>query len=178
MLMDYLKKSDPKRGIVYLHTGKQFREFITGETYTQKISKELYERGGLFPEFLAINMWSDFFVKEVKPDSHVIIDGSPRKINEATIFDTAGKFYGWEKPHILLLNVSREWATERLLSRGRKQDDSASSIQSRQDWYDSDVSKVVAFYRESPDCQFHEINGEQTIEKVHEEILRKIGFAS
>lgn len=176
LLMDFLKAKDPKRDIVYLQTGKQFREFIVGDTYTQKVSKELYERGGLFPEFLAINMWSNFFVKNMKPDAHVMIDGSPRKIGEAEIFDSAAKFYGWEKPHILFVNVSREWATERLLSRGRAQDDKAESIKSRQDWYDTDVSKVVEFYKNSSICEFHEINGEQSIEDVHKEIVQKTGF--
>ena len=78
LLMKRLKEVDPNRVIVYLETGKLFREFIKGDTYSQQLSKKNYDEGGLQPQFLTISMWSQFFINIVKPEAHVIMDGRGR----------------------------------------------------------------------------------------------------
>jgi len=71
------------------------------------------------------------------------------------------------------MNVSREWSKERLLGRGRKDDD-PEEIKKRLDWYETEVAPVVEYYKDNPKYNFIDVNGEQTIEEVHKEIIEKV----
>ena len=64
---------------------------------------------------------------------------------------------------------------ERLLGRGRI-DDNHDDIKTRLGWYETDVVPAIDFYKNNPKYNFIEINGEQTIEKVHQDILGKLDF--
>ena len=74
LLMDVLKKNDPKRDILYIQTGQEFRNFVKGESFTQKKSREINDAGGLQPEFLAIKMWENPLVEGCTGDEHIILD--------------------------------------------------------------------------------------------------------
>jgi len=173
--MKRLKEVDPNRVIVYLETGKLFREFIKGDTYSQQLSKKNYDEGGLQPQFLTISMWSQFFINIVKPDAHVIMDGTPRIYNEAFVLDSAVKFYHWPKPHVFYLNISREAAVARLMGRGRM-DDNVDDINARLNWFDTHVAKALTFFHDNPDYFFHELHGELPADETHNEILQLAGF--
>lgn len=173
LLIKKLQEVDSVRSLVHLETGKLFREFIKGETYTQKISNKIYDAGGLQPEFLTISLWANFFIGQMKENVHLVVDGTPRKHHEAIVLDSAMKFYKREKPFFVHLNVSRKWAEERLLGRHRV-DDNKEDILARLDWYDTDVVPAIQFYKNNPDYVFLEINGEQTVEDVHKDILKTI----
>ncbi|MCG2694656.1 hypothetical protein L6261_01050, partial [Candidatus Parcubacteria bacterium] len=67
----------------------------------------------------------------------------------------------------------REWSTERLLGRGRSDDD-AEQIKKRLDWFDKDVIPAIEYLKNDPLYNFVDINGEQTIEQVQAEIIEKI----
>ncbi len=174
MLEKYLKKNDNKN-VLYLETGSLFREFIKSGAYTNKISNEIYKSGGLQPAFLTVNLWASFFVQFAKENQNWIIDGTPRKLSEAKMLDTAINFYKREKPYILFLNLPRESAKARLLERHR-QDDTGKDIESRLNWYENEVAETVEYYRNKTDFNFVEINADQLVEKVHEDILKNIGF--
>ena len=171
--MKFLREKDPAREILHLETGKLFRDFIKNSTYTHKLSRQIYDDGGLQPEFLTVKLWSNFFVESMKEDVHLVIDGTPRKFHEAQVLDSAMKFYNREKPYLLYLNVSRDWATERLKGRGRV-DDNRSDIKARLDWFETDVVKAIGFYKHNPDYHFVDVNGEREIEEVHIAIQEKI----
>ena len=87
--------------------------------------------------------------------------------------DAAIKFYKIDETCIIFLNVSRDWAKKRLLSR-KREDDNLEDIEKRLDWYEEDVVPVLDMYRQNENYQFLDINGEQTIGEVHEEILGKV----
>lgn len=64
---------------------------------------------------------------------------------------------------------------DRLKGRGRF-DDNNEDIEARLKWYETDVMPAINFYRDNPKYNFLEIDGEQTIEKVHQDILSKLTF--
>lgn len=171
LLVEQLKKQG--ENIFNLETGSKFREFIKGSGYSNKLAKEVGERGGLQPEFLAVFMWAKAITDNLKEGDTMVLDGVARKILEAKLLDTVFEFLGYEKPTIVFMNVSRQWSEERLLGRGRG-DDAIQEIKNRMDWYDTDVEPVIEWYKNNPDYNFLDINGEQTIEEVHQEILTKI----
>ena len=175
LLKEYLKKIDPQKKVFCLQTGAEFRKFIQGDTYTQKLSKINYDEGGLQPEFLSVYMWSRMLAENFEKGEHLIVDGTPRKFHEAGVLDSIFDFYKLEKPYLIFLNIGQKWATERLKGRGRF-DDNHDDVESRLKWYETDVVPAINFYRDNPKYNFLEINGEQTIEKVHQDILEKLNY--
>lgn len=159
--------------ILHIETGALFRQLLKSDSYTQKLTKEIVETGGLMPEVMAVAMWSKFLLENFTGEENLLFDGCPRKLVEAKLLDSALKFYKIPKPTIIYMNVTREWATERLLARGRK-DDTKEGIESRMNWFDNDVLPVINSYKEDLSYNFIEVNGEQTIEQVQQEINNKL----
>ena len=174
-LLEYLKSKDSSREIFYMETGARFREFIERDSLSGKLSKAINKAGGLQPEFLAVWVWSNLFIENLKGDEHMIIDGTPRKLREAAVLDTALDFYKREKPYVLHLDVSRKWSEKRLLERHRT-DDLPEDIKKRLDWYETDVIPTINYYRDNPKYNFLDINGERGIEEIQKDILSKISL--
>ena len=174
LLKEYVKKELPESEMLCVEAGERFREFLKNGTYASNLATDIYADGRLQPAFLSIWVWADTLIKSLDENKHLMLDGSPRKLNEANVLDEALRFYRRENPYLIFINVSREWATERLKARMREDDKNDESIKKRLDWYESDVVPAIEFFREAPYYNFLEINGEQSIEKVHEEIIKKI----
>ena len=168
------EKMHPGDDIFYLQTGQHFRDFIKKEGYANNLAKKIMNEGGRQPDFLAVWVWSNAFLKNVKNEEHLIIDGTPRSLNEARILDTAIRFLRRRKPYVIYLDVSREWSEERLLERGREDDLDIEEIRKRLDWFEDDVLPAVSFYRDNPDYNFVFVKGEQSIEEVHAEVMKKV----
>jgi adenylate kinase family enzyme len=174
LLKSYISKNDPyKHQILYIETGKRFREFIRGEGYSSKLSKEIYEKDERQPDFLACFMWGSELVEELCPDMHVVFDGAPRSHSEAVLLTTALEFYQRERPTVIFINVGHKWAVDRLLARGRQDDKTLSKINKRLDWFEEDTWPAIEYFKTNKLYKFIEINGEQEIEKVHKDILEK-----
>ena len=174
LLIDKLKEKD-SREVLYIETGQKFREFSTEASFTAKRAKEVMSSGGLLPEFLPIWIWTESLIKHVSGDEHMILDGLSRRVHEAPILDSAMKFYKRESPIILALDVTREWAKDKMMGRGRM-DDNENEVEKRIAWYYENVLPAMEFFKNDPYYRFISINGEQTIEDVHKEILEKIGL--
>lgn len=174
LLIKYLKENDPNRNVFYLESGEGIRNFLANENYSSKLSKELHEKGILQPEFLAIWIWADILVGNLKGGEHLVVDGTPRKLREAKAFDTAIRFYKREGANVIFINVSRRWSRQRLTERGRTDDKIQGDIERRLDWYEKEVVPTVEYFKTDPNYKFYEINGEQSIEGVHSQIIKKI----
>lgn len=161
------------RDVLYVETGKKFREFMEGEGLTSKLTKDIISDGGLMPEFLPIWIWSEYIVKNFTGNEHLVLDGVSRRVEEAPILDSALRFYKFEKPHIIYINVSRERAFEMMKGRGRA-DDTDEYIKSRLDWFDSEVMPAIDYFRNSNYYNFVDVNGGQSIEEVHKEVVEKV----
>lgn len=158
----------------HLEAGERFRDFINDEHYSSRLAKEISREGGLQPEFLSIWAWSGELIENLEKDQHLFIDGTPRRLIEAKILESAFDFYGRTKVNIVYLSVSKEWATERMQSRGRSDDLEIDDINARLKWFDDEVVPVLDYYRSHKYHNFIEINGEQSIVKVHEDIAESL----
>jgi adenylate kinase len=160
--------------IKHITTGGAFREFINSDSYTSQKSKEIINEGGLMPEFLAIWNWSNIFVENMSGNESVILDGAPRKLIEVQALDSAISFYNYKKPIVIYIDVTKDWAVDRLTERGREDDKNQGEVNRKMDWFENDVKKVIDWYSEDPKYSFIHINGEGEIEKVHTELIIKI----
>ena len=120
-LTDFVENKDWNK-VFHLEAGERFRNFIKDTSYSSYLAKEIAEDGGLQPEFLSIWVWGSELVKKFEKDQHLFIDGTPRRLIEAKILESVFDFYNIKKVNIIYLNVSRDWATNRMKARGRADD--------------------------------------------------------
>jgi adenylate kinase family enzyme len=170
LIQEYLKKNDPEHEILYIQSGAEFREFIKGDSITQKLSKKIYDTGEFQPEFLAIHMWTNILINKYKGNEHMIMDGMPRKYHEAGVLDSIWNFYSIQKPHVIYMDISKEESKKRLLARKRF-DDIEAEIDNRLAWFEAEVIPTLDFFKNNPDYDYQVVNGEQDVNKVFADIL-------
>lgn len=173
LLQQYLRKNDPETDILYIETGKIFRDFLEKDNYTAKHIKEILGAGKLLPAFLPIFMWSQSFIEESNNTEHWVMDGVCRRPEESPALVGALDFYDRKDVYVILIDVSNEWASEKLLARGRS-DDTEEKIKTRLDWFEDNVIPSINYFKEKTDLNVLRINGEQTIEEVHQEVIDSV----
>lgn len=179
LLKNRIRRLDgEKRQILYVETGEHFRKFIRSEGFSSELSRAAYENDVRQPDFLACWMWTNVLINELHEDMHLVFDGAPRSHVEAALLTTALKFYKREKPTVIYLNVSRDWSEKRLLARHRTDDASLAKIDKRLDWFEEDTWPAVEYFKTNSLYRFLEINGEQSKERVHSDIVAAYDYAA
>lgn len=174
LLIEYLRKKDPAKEVIYIETGARIREFIADHAgYTRDAVKAVLDKGGLLPEFLPIWIWSNLLITKFSGNEHLVLDGAARRPHESPIVESALSFYGFKTTAVILIKVSREWAKARLKERGRYDDDDA-EINRRFDWYEKNTLPAADYFRQRPGVKFVEVDGEQAIEKVAADITASV----
>lgn len=171
LLIEKIKSLDSERQVLYIETGQKFREFANEASLTAQNTKAIMASGGLLPEFLPIWIWSEYLIRHVSGNEHLVLDGLSRRAHEAPILDSAMKFYKRENPFVISIELSRDTAAERLRNRKRS-DDTNLDIEKRLDWYDQNVLPAIAYFKNNPYYKFISINGERSIEEVHRDIMK------
>jgi len=171
----YMNKLKEINGLKTLHieTGSFLRSYAKENTYTSNLVKNIEESGKLMPESIVVGLWASYIMENFTGNENLVFDGAPRRLNEAKMLDATLDFYNLAKYKVVYINVSTEWATARLLARGRK-DDSVDGVKKRMAWFAEDVMPCVNFFKNNNNCEFIDINGEQTIEQVSAELLSKV----
>ncbi len=172
LLKDWVLGRDlHKRQILYIESGNNFRQFIREENHSAKHALEIYEKDERQPDFLACYLWGEQLINQLGDDMHLFFDGAPRSYSESILVTSALDFYGRQNPHVIYINVSRKWSEEKLLARGRSDDRTLDKIEKRLNWFESDVTPAIEFFRTNPRYKFLEINGEQSVDQVHKDII-------
>ena len=119
-------------------------------------------------------------LKEPDVQAGFIIDGFPRNHTQSLFL--AEKLDKYEKKvnYVFYLDVSEQESIKRLLKRGRKGPDgslhdSEEKIKSRLKIYQEQEKDVLNFYEE--ENLLKKINGEQTIDQIHQDILKIVNEA-
>lgn len=173
LLVDILESS--KRTVSYIETGNEFRQFVnTPDNLTAQLTQQVLQRGDFVPAFMPIWIWTQRLIHDIQsPDTDIVLDGLARRLHEAPILDSALSFYNRAPVFVIHLNVSREWSQSRLLSRGRS-DDTVEKIENRLNAFEHDVPHVLEYFAGRKGYHVITINGEQTIDQVHQDILTGI----
>lgn len=173
LLAELLKNQN--REVLYIETGSALRELAKQGNLVGKNIDNILKEGKLIPVFIPIWIWTEFITKNFTGKEDMILDGVCRRLEEAVALDSSFDFYKIENPNIILMNVSKEWSFARMMERKRA-DDIPEKINNRLSWYEKDVVPATNYFRNKPGYNFIEINGEQTIEKVHQDIIKALGF--
>jgi adenylate kinase len=135
--------------------------------------KDILAEGLLIPVFLPIWIWTQILVDKFSGKEDMILDGVCRRKEESVALASAFDFFKIAKPNIILMNVSKDWSYTRMMERKRA-DDTPEEINNRLAWYEKDVVPSIEYFRAQSNYNFIEINGEQTVEAVHQDIIKAL----
>ncbi len=171
LLIKHLKSTYPDHPVLYAYTGDRFREFVSKDTYSSRLAREVNDAGGLQPSFAAVTMWGNLLFDKMVGGEHLIFDGTPRTYSEALMLDTAMDFYQRAEPKVIYLNIHDDCAHGRLTKRGRV-DDHSEGIKKRLAWFEKDVVPALDYFRTNPRYTVLEIDGDKGIEEIHHQIVK------
>lgn len=146
----------------------------TGELLRTYGSKEQHERM-LTGEILAdeeVTALLNTALNDLHDQNAVILDGYPRRISQADWLIREAKNGHFRLDKVLHLLVSREAVKTRLLERGR-QDDHDFAIEERFNEYERATMPILK-HLEDAGVPVLEINGEQSVDAVHQAIIAAI----
>lgn len=165
---------DPVRRVVDIQTGRRFRALAAkSETFAEKKVARTLDTGVLQPDFLTHILWGEAMLDQLDPKSHLLIDGFPRTVTQAHVLDDAFSFFERNNIHVVNLDTPEEVVRTRMQSRARA-DDTSESIEERLRWYREETLPVLDYYRARSDVHVHDIDGMDTIDGVHEQILKAL----
>lgn len=116
-------------------------------------------------------------LKEEDAKGAWIMDGFPRNVEQAKFLDDKIDKYGYKVELVFFLDLPDDVSFERLIKRGRplhagstELHDSPERIRSRLAIYNQGERDVLAYYK-TTDAKLVHVNANQTIEKVHRDIM-------
>ncbi|MBP6904780.1 MAG: nucleoside monophosphate kinase [Candidatus Pacebacteria bacterium] len=165
----------PESTVLHLETGAIFRSFITTDSYTAQMTKQMMEEGKLPPSFIGIHVWSHELIANYTGQRFVFLDGTPRISEEVPVLLSAAKFYGWNL-NVIYIDVGDTWANDRLIGRGRQDDTDAHDRTERIAWFHANVVPAIELLRASPQVTMLTVNGERSIPDIHADICEKLGL--
>lgn len=154
-----------KLNIPYLSTGHIFRELAKEKSSEGRYIKETINAGYLIPDDRTLKIVSDYLHRN-EYKSGYILDGFPRTKIQAEAFEN-----GVSK--VIYLRVSDKEALWRLAGRDdNREDDTLKAIKKRIELFHQFSEPVLDHYREKG--VLLEIDGEKSIEDIHDEILSNL----
>lgn len=173
-LDEVLMQKEPLRQTIDFQTGRRFRAMAAkGEGYTEEHVAETLDSGVLQPLFLSVVLWGDAMREHMNPERNVLIDGFPRTVSEAIVLESAFTFYQRNSLTVINLDTPEDVVRTRMEGRARK-DDTPASIEARLAWYREETAQVLAYYRKRPNTQVIDIDGTDSIDGVHMQILQSL----
>ena len=174
LLMDFLKAKDGKE-CIYASPGSEYRKLVESGSYSGSLVNGPLSRGELLPGFLTDAIITNILISSLTPEKHLIADGYPRAVAQSVSFENMLKFFQRENIKIIYIEVKKEEAMKRNLLRGRH-DDTPEGLAKRFDEYVNNVIPSMNYFKGKAGYIIYTINGEQTVENVHKDIIKALGF--
>lgn len=168
LLKEYFESAGKRT--FHIDNGSTFRKLKDSGSFTGKLLGKTMDAGELVPEAFAIWSWLHVLIEKFTGNEVLIFEGT-RKLGEFKDLEEVFGFYGIEKPMVILIDTSEAWSMERMADRGRSDDGKAKE---RLAYFQNEVMQTVDYARSNPNFHFVEVNGEQTIEAVHADILEAL----
>jgi len=146
---------------------------IIGEVCRQSLAEGKYVADS---EMFVLWKWR---LKEEDAKGGWIMDGFPRNVEQAKFLDDKLDKYGYKVDRVFYLKLGEEESYRRLIARGRPLHDGSSElhdspdrIKQRLEIYKDGEKDVLEYYRQKG--VLVEVNADQSIEDVHNEILKHV----
>lgn len=191
-----------KYNLEHINTGGILRQIAkSGTPIGEKIDRMINVDRILIPSDILKEVLS-LKIKSLNREKGIISDGTPRKVDQIEYFEDMIAQTGRKISHLIFINVSEEEAIERITKRWmcekckkvlimgkdvqspndqcpdceapiiQRADDTLDGIRKRLDIFKNETIPVIEKFRERG--LLIEINGKQSVEKVFQDICKKI----
>lgn len=166
-----------KLNLPYLSSGDLVRKYAAEDKGIMgDVCRESLAKGHYVADSEMFVLWKRR-LKDPEVQNGWVMDGFPRNLTQAQFLDDKLQKYGKKVDVVFYLKVSEEESIRRLLKRGRRSPDgslhdSPEKIKERLRIYKEEEAAVLDFYRQKGLLQ--EIDGERTIEEIHQDILGRL----
>ncbi|MDO8482002.1 MAG: nucleoside monophosphate kinase [bacterium] len=175
LLHEYLEKNDPARTVVRPEMGNLLRDFMQKNTSLAKHTNEIVSAGRLVPSFITVYLLTDILNKSFDGTQHIILDGTCRRSDQSRAADEMMRLWGRNDNQAIVLKLTEKSARSRLVARGRSDDATDEALKSRFAWYEEHVVPSIEELRRLG-WTIHEIDGEPSMETIHNNILVALGL--
>lgn len=174
LLEEYLKAHDG-RETTSISSGNEYRKLIQTDSQAASKVKGLLNSGHLLPDFLTNSIFVNFMINNASLEKHLITDGYPRSITQSKCLEETIEFFERGEVSIIYIELSKEEAVKRMKLRGRA-DDTDEGIARRFQEYVNNVLPAMNHFEDHEKHKIYKINGEQSIEAVHQDIIKALGI--
>jgi adenylate kinase len=152
----------------WISTGNLLRQKMDSKTQSQML------RGEIVNDEQTLQVLDEEMQRIDASQSQFVLDGSPRTMRQAKWLVEKAKSGELKITAVIHLNISKDIAKKRLLSRKRP-DDHEQAIAERFREYDEAILPIINYFT-AQDFKVHEINGEQKPQQVETEIEKALGI--
>ncbi|PID32171.1 hypothetical protein CR970_01820 [Candidatus Saccharibacteria bacterium] len=156
-----------KAALPWLSTGEFLRMLISGEHRKDML------RGKLLSDREMISLVQKIFAV-VDTEHEFVLDGFPRTRDQAEWLLTQIRYGQLDMTAVMHVVISEDVVRQRLLARGR-QDDTEEAIAERFREYRELTQPIIEQFR-TAGVPVHEINGEGSVEQIHQQVLQQLGY--
>jgi len=174
LLTDFLKNKY-NLDSVYAGTGDGFRQMMNSDNYTATLVKEKMIRGEYIDDFLTNAIFTNMLVSSLTSEKNLIADGYPRTVPQSAVFLDMMKFFKRDHIKIIYIEVGKEESMKRNFLRGRA-DDTEEGLTKRYNEYINKVLPSMNYFKDKENYEIYTINGEQSVEDVHKDIIKALGY--
>ncbi|TSC68664.1 MAG: adenylate kinase family protein [Parcubacteria group bacterium Gr01-1014_70] len=173
LLRDFFQR----RGIImnWVSTGDLCRGLAKEDTDLGHHMRETLDEGKFAPSAVLVGLWIAYLRSNVQEYEGIISDGSPRKLPEAKLMDELFTYMSrTETLRVISIRITPTEIRKRLIEGRKRFDDTPERVESRIQEYEKFVVPVIDYYRDQD--RLIEINGDQSVEKVHEDIIKALNL--
>jgi len=152
----------------WVSTGKLFRESQDPEI------QRIIAQGILISSEVTQNLLAETL--DGTRNQQVILDGFPRKIEQAEWLMENQKEYEYKVDLVIVVDVTKEEILKRLALRGRTDDD-PSIIEERLNIYHQEVDPILNYLTEQ-DVSIVHVDGIGQVEDIHEQVIAEVSKAN
>ncbi len=189
-----------KFGLVNIDTGGLLRKLAQKKDDLGKEISRNINKGSLVPQWLVVYCWLQQ-LRTISVKKGVIMEGAPRRLNEAKVLEEIFHWLGRDKIKVIYLNVPAREVTKRLLARRicancgkeysllftpgikkcsvcggkliRRSDDYPKAIKNRMLFFQTEIIPIINYFRRKK--MLVEVDGIGSIEDIHRRIVAKLG---
>lgn len=166
-----------KLKLPYLGSGDLVRKYAAEDKGIMgEVCRESLKLGHYVPDSEMFVLWKKR-LKDPDCQEGFVMEGFPRNLSQAKFLNEKLEKYGKKINAVFYLDISEEESLKRLLKRGRRSPDGTlhdteERIKERLRRYMAEEKEVLALYEKKDILQ--KIDGERSIEAIHQDILKRV----
>ena len=161
----------------YVSMGQVLRNYSSSGTKLAEEIKMLVDAGKIIPDEMIRIVFHEVMMGLPENSHAFVLDGFPRDLNQAPILHQTVDSFGVVNKKIIFINVPEDKLIERLKIRGQtsdRADDNPEIFHTRFEEYRTRTVPLKEYF--SKRGTLIDINGDQSIEATHQEIMDKLGI--